>query len=195
MLQIFWGSIFLLFDIGINISEHSIDILPDFIGWILVVVGLKKLSQHSRLFKGVKVAGILMILISAFNAVITFIGSDNFVYTYISRHHSISTADSAYIFNTAFWGFKMVVLTVTVLALVKIKDRISDTQSIKKLGAVWFTIFLIELATFAYKNLIMNYLPSGIQKAIMQILVLGVIFFKIWFVFSEFKITKDYKPY
>lgn len=195
MLQIFWGSIFLLFDIVINISEHSIDILPDFIGWILVVVGLKKLSQHSRLFKGVEVAGILMILISAFNTVITFMGNDNFVYTYISEHYSISTPDSAYIFNTAFWGFKMVVFTIAVLALVKIKDRISDIHSIKRLGSVWFAIFAIELATFAYKNLIMNYLPSGIQKAIMQILVVGVIFFKIWFVFSEFKITKDYKPY
>lgn len=193
MLQIFWGSIFLLFDI--NITSHSIDILPDIIGWLLVAVGLKKLSQHSRLFKGVKIAGIAMLLISVFQTVITFIGDKNFAYTYISNRYLVSISDSSYILNTAFWGIKMIVLTILILALVKIKDRISDIQSIKRLAVVWFVVFGIELSTFAYKNLIMGYLPNGIQKAIMQILVIGSIFFKIWFVFSEYKIAKDYKPY
>lgn len=193
MLQIFWGSIFLLFDI--NISEHNIDILPDFIGWLLVVFGLKKLSQHSGLFRGVKIVGIFMILISILHAVISFMGNDNFAYTYISNHFGISDAYSAFIFSTTFWALKMIVLTITVLALVKIKDRISDTKSIKKLRAVWFIVLGIELFTLAYKNLIMNYLPNSLQHAIMQILAVGVMFFRIWFIFSEFKLAKDYKPY
>lgn len=193
MLQIFWGSVFLLFDI--NVSVHCIDVLPDFIGWILVAVGLKKLSQHSRVFKCVKVIGIFMILISIIQAAISFMGSGNFVYNYISKYYGIENADSAYLLTTVFWGLKMVVLTLAILALFKIRDRISDTQSIKRLGAVWLVILAIELSTYAYKNLIMDYLPNSIQKAIMQILVVGVIFFKIWFIFSEFKITKDYKPY
>lgn len=193
MLQIFWGSIFLLFDI--NVSSHSIDILPDFIGWLLMVIGLKKLSQHSKLFRGVEIVGILMILISIIQTVILFKNTDNFVYTYISNHCGISNTDSAYILNTAFWALKMIVLTVTVLALVKIKDRISDTKSIKRLGTVWFIVLGTELFTLAYKNFIMNYLPDSLQKAIMQILAVGVIFFRIWFIFSELKLAKDYKPY
>ncbi len=193
MLQIFWGSVFLLFDI--NVSTYCIDVLPDFIGWILIAFGLKKLSQHSKVFRCVKVIGIFMIAISLLQAVISFMGSENFVYNYISKFYGIENADSAYLFTTVFWGLKMAVLTLAILALFKIRDRISDTQSIKRLAIVWLIVLAIELSTFVYKNLIMCYLPSTIQKAIMQILVVGVIFFKIWFVFSEYKITKDYKPY
>lgn len=190
MFQIFLGSVFLLFDI--SVSKYCIDVLPDFIGWLLVAYGLKKLSQHSGIFTGIKITGIFMIVISIIQAVITFIGSNNFIYTYLSNHYGI---DSALIFNSVFWVLKIVVFTITVLALVKIKDRLSDTQSIKKLRTVWFVILGIEIFTFAYKNFIMNYLPDVIQRSIIQILVVGIIFFKIWFIFSGFKITKDYKPY
>lgn len=190
MFQIFLGSVFLLFDI--SVSKYCIDVLPDFIGWLLVAYGLKKLSQHSGIFTGIKITGIFMIVISIIQAVTTFIGSNNFIYTYLSNHYGI---DSALIFNSVFWVLKIVVFTITVLALVKIKDRLSDTQSIKKLRTVWFVILGIEIFTFAYKNFIMNYLPDVIQRSIIQILVVGIIFFKIWFIFSGFKITKDYKPY
>lgn len=193
MFQIFLGSVFLLFDI--TASEYYIDVLPDFIGWLLVTYGLKKLSQHSSIFTGVKITGILMILISIIQTIITFMGSGNLIYTYFSNHYGINNADSAYIFNSVFWALKMVIFTITVLALAKIKDRLSDIQSIKRLRFVWFVILGIEIFTFAYKNLIMSYLPDVIQRTIIQILVIGIIFFKIWFIFSEFKISKDYKPY
>ena len=191
MLQIFLGTVFLLFDI--NISVYSIDLLPDLIGWIIMSFGLKKLSQHSGLFKWVFIIGIFMIAVSAVQAVIPFIGDGNLVYTYISKHFGIE--NTAFYLTTVFWGMKLVAITFTVLALFKIKDRISDTQSIRRLRVVWLVILAIEMSTFVYKSLIMCYLPDAIQKAIIQILVVGVIFFKIWFIFSEYKITKDYKPY
>lgn len=193
MFQIFLGSIFLLFDI--TVSSYYIDVLPDFIGWLLVAYGLKKLSQHSGVFTGVKIAGIFMILISILQAVITFMGSNNFVYTYLLKHYGIDHTDSTLIFSSVFWMLKFVVFTITVLVLVKIKDRLSDTQSIKRLRTVWLIILGIEIFTFIYKTLIMNYLPDIIQTSILQILVIGAIFFRIWFIFSGFKIAKDYKPY
>lgn len=192
MFQIFLGSVFLLFDI--TVSEYYVDVIPDFIGWFLVAYGLNKLSQHSRIFTGIKIAGIFMILINILQTVITFMGN-NVIYTYFSSHYGINNTDSAYILNSVFWALKIVIFTIAVLALVKIKDRLSDTQSIKRLRTVWFVILGIEIFTFAYKNFIMNYLPDTIQRSIIQILVVGIIFFKIWFIFSGFKITKDYKPY
>ncbi len=193
MHQIFWGLLFLLFDI--NVSSHSIDVLPDFIGWILIAVGMKKLSQHSKVFNGMTVMGIIMTLISAFQTVIYFLGEKRFAYTYAAKQFSVSNSDSVFIINTAFWILKLSALTIAVLALAKIKDRISDTKSIKRFRCVWFSALGIEIFAYLYRNLIMSYLPESAQKAVIQILVIGVIFFKIWFLFDEFKIAKDYKPY
>ena len=60
-IKIFWGLLFVLFDITIN----SVDlILPDFIGYILIVRGLSLLTPEYRSFRKAKVFGIIMIFVS-----------------------------------------------------------------------------------------------------------------------------------
>ncbi len=60
-IRIFWGLLFVLFDITIN----SVDlILPDFIGYILIVRGLSLLTPEYRSFRKAKVFGIIMIFVS-----------------------------------------------------------------------------------------------------------------------------------
>ena len=186
MLQIFWGFIFLLFDI--NISLYSIDILPDFIGWILLFCGTYKLLQNSKVFTCVKISVIFMSLVSLMQYVISFMGSSNFVYAYISGQFGVKNADFAYVLTNVFWGLKLIVLTLSVFALFKMKDTLRDTKRVIILRNVWLIILIIEIATFLFNNFIAYYFPNTMQKAIIQVLVVGVIFFKIWFIFSVYKI-------
>ncbi len=188
MLQVLWGFIFLLFDI--NVSLYSIDILPDFIGWILAVYGLSKLSNHTEMFICVRIAGIFMILTSLLQFVISFMGSGNFIYTYLSKLFSIENADAANLLSNIFWGLKLIALTLVVIALINIRNRLGDIKRVKILRTVWFAILIIEIATFLFNNFIMAYLPNSVRNAIMQILVVGVIFLKIWLIFSAYKINK-----
>lgn len=171
MLQIFWGFIFLLFDI--NASIYSIDVLPDFIGWILIVCGFVRLSDESNAFIGVKIIGIIMALASAVKIILSFvkIGNTNLL-------------------DNAFWGLKLIVLTITVYALITIRDRINDFQRIKIFRDVWLAILIIEILTFLYGHFIADYFPYAVNKAIMQILVVGIIFLKIWLLFCVYKIKK-----
>lgn len=188
MLQVLWGFIFLLFDI--NVSLYSIDILPDFIGWILAVYGFDKHFNHTGMFICVRIAGIFMILTSLLQFVISFMGSGNFIYTYLSKLFSIENADAAYLLSNIFWGLKLVALTLVIIALFNIRNRLGDIKRVKILRTVWFAILTIEIATFLFNNFIMTYLPNSVRNAIMQILVVGVIFLKIWLIFSAYKINK-----
>lgn len=188
MLQVLWGFIFLLFDI--NVSLYSIDILPDFIGWILTVYGFGKLSNHTRMFICVRIAGIFMILTSLLQFLISFMGRGNFIYTYLSKLFSIENADAAYLLSNIFWGLKLIALTLVIIALFNIKNRLGDIKRVKILRTVWFAILTIEIATFLFNNFIMTYLPNSVRNAIMQILVVGVILLKIWLIFSAYKINK-----
>lgn len=188
MLQVLWGFVFLLFDI--NVSSYSIDILPDFIGWILIVFGLNMVLLKCKVFTFVKVSGIFMIFVSLLQFVVSFMGSGNFVYTYLSTLFSIENADFAYLLDNIFWGLKLFVLTLVVFALFNVIDRLGDIKRIRTLRDVWLGVLIIEIATFLLNNFVSDYIPETLQKAFMQILVLGVIFFKIWIVFSVYKVKK-----
>jgi hypothetical protein len=60
-IRIFWGLLFVVLDIRIN----SIDlILPDFIGYILVVTGLNFLAPQDRWFRRARVFAIIMTFVS-----------------------------------------------------------------------------------------------------------------------------------
>ena len=183
MLQVLWGFVFLLFDI--NVSSYSIDILPDFIGWILIVFGSNRVLLKCKVFTFVKVSGIFMIFVSLLQFVVSFMGRGNFVYTYLSRIFSMENADFAYLLDNIFWGLKLVVF-----ALFNVRDRLGDIKRIRILRDVWLGALIIEIATFLLNNFVSDYIPETLQNAFMQILVLGVIFFKIWIVFSVYKVKK-----
>ena len=188
MLQIFWSSVFLLFDI--NVSLYSIDILPDFIGWILLFFGLKKLSLNSKMFSFAKISSIFMIFAGLLQFVFSFMGRSNLIYTYFSRLFGMKNIDLAYLSDNVFWALKLAVLTLVFFSLFNIRDRLSDTKRVKILRTIWFAVLIIEVATFLINNFIMSYLPDGVKKAVMQVLVVGIIFLKVWFIFSVYKIQK-----
>ncbi|MBY0121845.1 hypothetical protein [Bacillus sp. S/N-304-OC-R1] len=58
--KIFWGLIFVLVDLNIV----YFDLLPDIIGYLIVVSGLSQLQPHSSYFSKAKVFGILLALSS-----------------------------------------------------------------------------------------------------------------------------------
>jgi len=49
--KIFLGLLFVLLDVNINIGASSIEILPDFVGYILLIKGLAEVMEYSEEFK------------------------------------------------------------------------------------------------------------------------------------------------
>jgi hypothetical protein len=58
--RIFWGLLLVVIDVRIN----SIDLLPDFVGYILIVIGLGLLAPHHKWFRWARVIAIIMICLS-----------------------------------------------------------------------------------------------------------------------------------
>jgi hypothetical protein len=58
--RIFWGLLFVVIDVRID----SIDVLPDFVGYILIVIGLGLLVPHHKWFRWARVIAMIMICFS-----------------------------------------------------------------------------------------------------------------------------------
>ena len=60
-IRIFWGLLFVVLDIRIN----SVDlILPDFVGYILIVSGLSQLVPHDKSFRTARLVAVVLIFVS-----------------------------------------------------------------------------------------------------------------------------------
>lgn len=75
MKNIFIGFIFALLDFDLDIGRASIGLIPDFIGYILILNGFKEMSQHSSFFsmaiprvQGMAVLSTVAYLIDLFGA-------------------------------------------------------------------------------------------------------------------------------
>lgn len=51
MKLLFWGFFFIFFNFNFNINQYSLNVLPDFVGYILLFQGAKALEAESRYFK------------------------------------------------------------------------------------------------------------------------------------------------
>lgn len=64
MKKIFWGLLFIFFNYSINISNMSLGLIPDFIGYLLMLSGTKELISESEYFSKVRPVLIGMTILS-----------------------------------------------------------------------------------------------------------------------------------
>lgn len=54
MKKIFWGFFFIFLDFSLNFNQYSLNILPDFVGYLLLFQGTRALAEESCNFKSVQ---------------------------------------------------------------------------------------------------------------------------------------------
>lgn len=54
MKKLFWGFCFIYLNFTLNLNQFSLNVLPDFVGYILLLKGIRELEEESRLFRGVR---------------------------------------------------------------------------------------------------------------------------------------------
>lgn len=50
MRRLFWGVLLVLLDYRVTVGSAVFEVLPDFLGWFLVLKGMEELAQKSRVF-------------------------------------------------------------------------------------------------------------------------------------------------
>ena len=51
MRKLFWGFFFIYLNFNLNLNQYSLNILPNFVGYILLLQGMKQLEEESRFFR------------------------------------------------------------------------------------------------------------------------------------------------
>lgn len=52
MSRLFWGFFFIFVNFNLNLNAHSLNILPPFVGYLLLLRGMRDLETESELFRG-----------------------------------------------------------------------------------------------------------------------------------------------
>lgn len=64
MNKIFIGLLFIFFDFNFEFGASVIDIIPDFIGYIIIYMGVKELADESQIFKRAQTVAFIMCIYS-----------------------------------------------------------------------------------------------------------------------------------
>ena len=54
MKKLFWGFFFIYLNFTLNINQYSLNMIPDFVGYILLMQGARSLEEESRFFQGIR---------------------------------------------------------------------------------------------------------------------------------------------
>lgn len=54
MKKLFWGFFLIFLDFNLNFNQYSLNILPDFAGYILLFQGMRELGEESRRFQSIR---------------------------------------------------------------------------------------------------------------------------------------------
>lgn len=52
MSRLFWGFFFIFVNFNLNLNAHTLNILPPFVGYLLLLQGMRDLETESELFRG-----------------------------------------------------------------------------------------------------------------------------------------------
>lgn len=65
MKKIFWGFLLMFLSFDLDLNGHSLDVLPDFVGYILLLQGMRELEHESDMFKNARPFAVGMTIYTA----------------------------------------------------------------------------------------------------------------------------------
>lgn len=81
MSKFFWSIIFIWFDFRLIIGPFKFNFLADFIGYILLFLGLKKFQKHSKHFNDIYILSIFLVIVNIVFEFCEFVYLDiNYIY-------------------------------------------------------------------------------------------------------------------
>ncbi len=159
---IFASFIFLLFDL--NVTSYEIDVLPDFLGWMFMLLATFKMSDMIKYASYAKAAEIFVLVISIPYEVMSLLpGIKEFP---ISLFYAIC---------------KLAVMTFVLFCFSKLKERVKNTVYYNTAAKVWLVFLVVEAVYFVFAGLIEPILPEGAAMAITQAVVITLLFTQVLF--------------
>ncbi len=158
----FASFIFLMFDI--NVTLYEIDILPDFLGWVFILLATFKMSDLIKCATLAKAVQIVMLVLSLPYEVSAFL-----------------PAAVGSVFSFAYGVLKLLTMTVVLFCFSNIKDQLTDKTYYYTAKKIWLIFLTLEAVYFIYAGLIEHMLPESASVAITQAIVMMLLFAQVLF--------------
>ena len=190
--KIFVGMILVLIDFHINFGSTRVGFIPDFLGYIIVFLGVKEMSRFSHRFHKTKPFLIFMVVFSAILYVGNLFGGI-FFHLHIngitlSVFHILGVASafiSLYISYNIVMGVKDIESTKSE-ELDTVIDLASDRLYFAWQLLLWLTVFF---------TIVMNILVAFLLPVLLFIIIIIALAFFIYFLYALSKTTKLFNQY
>ena len=64
MRKLFWGFLLIFLDFNLTLNQHALEVLPDFVGYLVIMKGLEELTPESPLFEKLRPAALVLAVLS-----------------------------------------------------------------------------------------------------------------------------------
>lgn len=162
MRLIFVSLILLLFDI--NVTSYEIDILPDFLGWVFMLMATIKMSDIIKYPSYTKTVEIIMFIISV-------------PYEAVSFLPGVGGMWASVVYALA----KLSAMTFVLFCFSNIKERLTDKTYFITASRIWLIFLALEAGYFVFAGLIEPILPKSVALAITQAVVIALLFTQVLF--------------
>lgn len=169
---IFASFIFLLFDL--NVTSYEIDILPDFLGWMFMLLATFKMSDIIKYAPYAKTAEIFMLVVSV-------------PYEVMSLLPGIKGLPVSFFYAIC----KLASMTFVLFCFSKLKERVKSIVYYDTAAKVWLVFLAVEAVYFVFAGLIESKLPEGVAMAITQAVVITLLFTQVLFLIFLRKAQKS----
>jgi len=178
MRKLFWGMFFLFFNINIFLFIINITLFPDFIGYILMALGVKELLNLSKHFKHIYPITIAMLILSA-------------VFFVISLFMIEIDMMLSGIISIAFSAMFLFLLCKIIFG---IKDMEKNDDRDYKTSMLFISWIVLTVFTgITYLSVLVSFLPFFTYLITSLSIATGVVF--IIFMIAFFISKKEYESY
>ncbi|MCD8327903.1 MAG: hypothetical protein LUC25_02275 [Ruminococcus sp.] len=168
----FASLIFLLFDL--NATSYEIDILPDLLGWVLLLIATVKLSGYIRNARYLKLIEAAMLVFSVFYEVRALLGE---------------TAGN--IISYSYSLLKLVCITFALYCFTRLAGRMKERAYYNAAKKSWLALVVLEVLYLLLAAFIIPILPESIGLSITQVIVITLLFVQILFLIFLRKAQKS----
>lgn len=160
MTTIFIGLFFFLIDFNIDIGSIRIGLVPDFVGYVLLVSGLREIRHHSSAFKECEDGSKIMVVISGIIYILDLFGM-------MSQISIIST-----VFGLLRQLGLLYVLYKLVAGIADIQRKVSVFLGAEALKSTWIALAAVRAITIITSMLFL--VPLAIAGAVAAAIILIV---------------------
>lgn len=164
--KFFWGFFFIYLNFNLSVNAHTLNVLPEFVGYFFLLQGLRELEEESGVFSGVRPFAVGMAVYTGIlwvGALLGVTGTGSWLSTLLSL---VSTAVSLYI----SWA--------TIQGVREMEERHQADLNSTGMSLAWTVLLVANIAVYVMTLFLSVAAVVALVAALVGIILLLVAFWR-----------------